>query len=363
MTDAALSPDNKWLASSSLASDVSIAPTDPKDTGDPYALEFANDDQAALHGGGFAIFSVRFSHDGEKLVAGTSAGTICEYDITRRQAQHYYTEHDDDINAVCYAGKDSRHILFSGSDDCTIKIWDTRDMSDSRPASVLAGHTQGITYIDSKQDGRYILSNGKDQTMKLWDIRKCLRPERYTELRPKAFTRNQDYRYDYRSDDYDDFHYFRHPHDSSVVTFRGHKVQRTLIRCHFAPAGSADSRYVYSGSADGKVYIWNLDGIIKATIDVKAATRNRIRPPPHNLWSGWFRPRRGDWDTVVRDVGWHPNAPFLVASAWNGPGLHAGTATVHGYNDNEGDDEFDPPADRSLNQKLEPYRISQGHQG
>jgi WD repeat-containing protein 23 len=34
------------------------------------------------------------------------------------------------------------------------------------------GHLEGITFVDSRGDGRYFISNGKDQTTKLWDIRK-----------------------------------------------------------------------------------------------------------------------------------------------------------------------------------------------
>lgn len=34
------------------------------------------------------------------------------------------------------------------------------------------GHIEGITFIDSRGDGRYLISNGKDQSIKLWDIRK-----------------------------------------------------------------------------------------------------------------------------------------------------------------------------------------------
>lgn len=29
----------------------------------------------------------------------------------------------------------------------------------------------GITYIDSRGDGRYLISNSKDQSIKLWDVR------------------------------------------------------------------------------------------------------------------------------------------------------------------------------------------------
>lgn len=34
------------------------------------------------------------------------------------------------------------------------------------------GHLEGITFLDSRGDGRYFISNGKDQAIKLWDIRK-----------------------------------------------------------------------------------------------------------------------------------------------------------------------------------------------
>lgn len=44
-------------------------------------------------------------------------------------------------------------------------------MADGREVGVFTGHTEGLTYVDSKGDGRYVLSNAKDQTMKLWDIR------------------------------------------------------------------------------------------------------------------------------------------------------------------------------------------------
>ena len=39
------------------------------------------------------------------------------------------------------------------------------------PVGSFAGHRAGITFIDSKADDRYILTNSKDQTIKLWDIR------------------------------------------------------------------------------------------------------------------------------------------------------------------------------------------------
>jgi hypothetical protein len=46
--------------------------------------------------------------------------------------------------------------------------------------------------------------------------------------------------------------------DRSVITFTGHAVAQTLIRCSFSPGPSTGYRYVVSGSADGRVYIWDV---------------------------------------------------------------------------------------------------------
>ncbi|GAB1312265.1 WD40-repeat-containing domain protein [Madurella fahalii] len=357
MTDADLSPDNKWLCFSSLQSNVGIAATDPNDTGDPYSLNLADGGRNGMSEsvfGGFAIFSVRFSGDGRQIVAGTGADSIVVYDIERRKPLHHVRGHSNDVNAVCFADKLSPHILYSGSDDCTIKVWDTRSLGDGREAGAFVGHTEGLTYIDSKGDGRYVLSNGKDQSMKLWDLRMAMSTTQFRELDPTSYTRSREYEYDYRWQDYHDYQWFQHPHDNSLVTFRGHKVQRTLIRCHFSPPNSTDSRYVYSGSYDGHVYVWNLDATLAAKIDVRSATKSNVRMRPERRHRLRHRDICG-WEALVRDVGWHPNAPIFVASAWSGPAMDGGTASLHSYNECESD-EGEPEMGASVNEKLQPYR-------
>uniref|UniRef100_A0A0D2XI47 Uncharacterized protein n=1 Tax=Fusarium oxysporum (strain Fo5176) TaxID=660025 RepID=A0A0D2XI47_FUSOF len=309
LTDASLSPDNKWLAYTSIQTMVSIAPTDPNDTGDPYTLDLDDGPPHGWHGRrGFGIWSIRFSGDGRELVAGTSAASIVVYDIESRTVLHHVRGHSDDVNAVCFADKMSPHILYSGSDDTTIKVWDRRSMGDHREAGAFVGHIEGLTYIDSKGDGRYILSNGKDQSMKLWDIRMAMSTDRYNELDLTAHANTSGF--DYRGGIYDDEDWDVHPHDNSLVTFRGHKVLRTLIRCHFSPPTSTNSRYVYSGSTDGKVYVWNMDASLAGIVDVKKATM-RTRPMD-NRHRFYHFDEPGNWGTCVRDASWHPTAPLLV---------------------------------------------------
>src|SRR6266536_960230 len=113
--------------------------------------------------------------------------------------------------------------------------------------------------------------------MKLWDLRMVMSPRDYERIKPlRRVAREQ--RFDYRWGSYDEHDWYQDEHDNSIVTFRGHKVLRTLIRCHFSPPGSTNSRYVYSGSENGKVYVWNMDATLAGTVDVFSATEN-TRPP------------------------------------------------------------------------------------
>ena len=110
---------------------------------------------------------------------------------------------------------------------------------------------------------------------------------------------------------------------------------KTLIRCHFSPPGSTDGRYIYSGSHDGKIYIWNLDGTrASEPINVLAATKNS-RPVADEQYVDRYDyyGRGGVWKTIVRDCSWHPSAPVIAATSWNGWDHGLGTCTVHSWAD------------------------------
>jgi DDB1- and CUL4-associated factor 11 len=319
ITDASLSPDNRWLAYSSIRHIVCLAPTDPSDTSDPALLDFTNFAPSADASArrptsdwgrrGFGIWSLRFSGDGREIVAGTSDHTVVVYDLETRQSVLQLANHEEDVNAVCFGDTSSPHILYSGSDDQTLRVWDRRSMADGREAGVFVGHTEGLTYIDSKGDGRYVISNGKDQMMKLWDLRKMMSPNKFRNVNLRRYATN----FDYRFNSYDPMDYIPNPHDCSVVTFRGHNVLKTLIRCHFSPAGSTNSRYVYSGSEDGSVWVWNMDGTVKGKVDVSKATLGTRPRHPDVVSYGYEINRHGSgWKTCVRDASWHPSAPVLA---------------------------------------------------
>lgn len=64
-----------------------------------------------------------------------------------------------------------------------------------KPSGVLVGHTEGITNVSAKGDGRYIISNGKDQALRLWDLRKMCNSGDFDKICDRDFrSPNYDYR-------------------------------------------------------------------------------------------------------------------------------------------------------------------------
>ncbi|KAI9290982.1 WD40 repeat-like protein, partial [Neoconidiobolus thromboides FSU 785] len=305
ITDATLSRNNKWLAYSSIAPIAYLTRTDVTDDIQS-RLSFSNSRREE-----FGIWSLRFSSDGKEIVAGTSNRSIMILDIESKTVVFDQKGHRDDVNAVCFAD-DSSQIMFSGSDDSLIKVWDRRSMygNDCSPAGTLVGHTAGLTFVASKGDGRYCISNSKDQSMKLWDIRKLVSVDRFD------LTSHVDsvLQFDYRILSYPLNSPLTHPDDVSVMTYKGHEVLSTLIRCHFSPAASTGQKYLYTGSSNGKIHIYNLDGTVAQILDTNGAMRGgRSSGSSRSNRSGNYSHTK----KVVRDVAWHPNYPIIIASCWD----------------------------------------------
>ncbi|XP_048442908.1 LEC14B protein-like [Pyrus x bretschneideri] len=292
VTDTSLSPDQRHLVYASMSPIVHMVDVGSSET-ESHAniteihegLDFSSGDDDG--GYSFGIFSIKFSTDGHELVAGSSDDSIYVYDLEANKLSLRIPAHSYDVNTVCFADE-SGHLIYSGSDDTLCKVWDRRCLQTTgKPAGVLTGHLEGIAFIDSKGDGRYFISNGKDQTIKLWDIRKMSSsPTRTPGLRISEW--------DYRWMDYpSQAKGMKHPSDQSVATYRGHSVLRTLIRCYFSPAYSTGQKYIYTGSHNSYVYIYDL------VTGAQVATLKHHKAP-------------------VRDCSWHPYYPMLVSSSWDG---------------------------------------------
>ena len=140
-----------------------------------------------------------------------------------------------------------------------------------------------------KGDGRYIASNGKDQLLKVWDLRRMLSNENIRDI--PAGTK-----FDYTMEMYplwDNQKKLRE--DTSLFTFRGHHIYNTLIKCQFSPRETTGQRYISTGSADGSVYIFD------------------------TLTGGTAMHLRSDLQKdTVKEVSWHPSKPIIATSSFKG---------------------------------------------
>jgi WD repeat-containing protein 23 len=142
----------------------------------------------------------------------------------------------------------------------SLAVWDRRSFGSARnkPEGMFIGHTEGVTYLSSKGDGVYFLSNSKDQTLKLWDVRKAAEFSDSAYRAPGFSARGQ---WDYRMSFYPGTPgQTKLAADNSTVTCVGHHTLSTLIRCGFSPFMQNGSRYLYCGSFDGSVCIYDLAG-------------------------------------------------------------------------------------------------------
>ncbi|QDZ20893.1 WD40 repeat domain-containing protein [Chloropicon primus] len=299
VTDTVLSPQEPILAYSTISPVVHAVKYEWGEDSGAENSGASPDAHAALNFGGsnteaaFGIWALEFSSDGKHLLAGSSDCMTYLYDVEAQELVFGATSHLDDVNTVCFAGQDDQ-VFLSGSDDAMIKCWDKRCGAPggpglSRPQGVLQGHTEGVTYISPRKDGRYFVSNAKDQKLKVWDLRLMGSPDS-----KGSKGRVSKFEWDYRWQDYPgDVETVKHPGDRSVMTFTGHKVVQTLIRCRWSPAETTGQRYVISGSQCGGLFVF--DTLTGGTAGVLEHHKS-----------------------VLRDCDWHPHRPMLASVGWDG---------------------------------------------
>ncbi|GMT01093.1 hypothetical protein PENTCL1PPCAC_23267, partial [Pristionchus entomophagus] len=245
-----------------------------------------------------AVFSVRFSHDEQDILCGNSDSEVYIIDVERATKKIAIPAHADDTNCVMWGDGDPNIFLTAG-DDGLCKVWDARMLDAASlaaagepvPVGTFAGHRDGITSIDTRGDSRYVLTNSKDQTIKIWDIRRFSSYDAINATRAAVAKQDWDYRWQpcpaMR----------KRPAmplegDSSIATLRGHSILHTLVRARWSPARTGH-RYIYTGCARGDVVVYD-------TVEMR---------PVHRL-SGH--------KAIVRDAIWADDANEIFTTSWDG---------------------------------------------
>lgn len=254
-----------------------------------------------------AAFSVAWSHDDGKILMGRAARVGYSV-VDNRTGHHTWQKGHSDMNQAAWAaGSDT--VFFGGMDSGRLHQYDLREKRSL--VRTFVGHLGGLTSCDVHFNGVHVLTTAKDGRSKLWDVRMgSLRGTEQPESQYEQLDETYD-QYRVRADYRQTLSYLPpsqedHPLDESVVTYSGAFVVKSLVRSEFSPCGG----YVASGSADGIVRVWKLNGTLATCLQShRSLQTSTVTPRDHSLDGA-----RASLSSLIRDISWHPKTNSLASS-------------------------------------------------
>ncbi|KAM3085030.1 hypothetical protein ACMFMG_003467 [Clarireedia jacksonii] len=117
-----------------------------------------------LEGHSHWVASVAFSPDGKIVASGSDDETIRLWDTATGERLQTLEGHSHSVSSVAFS-PDSK-IVASGSYDKTIRLWDT---ATGERLQTLEGHSDSVTSVAFSPDGKIVASGSYDKTIRLWD--------------------------------------------------------------------------------------------------------------------------------------------------------------------------------------------------
>uniref|UniRef100_H0YWG7 Bromodomain and WD repeat-containing protein 1 n=1 Tax=Taeniopygia guttata TaxID=59729 RepID=H0YWG7_TAEGU len=162
-------------------------------------------------------------------------------------------------SVYCIAFDRSGRRIFTGSDDCLVKIWAT---DDGRLLSTLRGHSAEISDMAVNYENTLLAAGSCDKVVRVWCLRTC----------------------------------------APLAVLQGHSASITSIQ--FSPARKGTTRYLTSTGADGTICFWQWHASTMKFKDrpVKFAERSRpgVQISCSSFSSGGMFIATGSTDHVIR---------------------------------------------------------------
>ena len=133
------------------------------------------------------------------LASGSADGVVKVWDIHRGHITHVFKGHGGVVSALTFnyprdpssiATVDVKMQLVTGSVDTKIRVFDLGDAAARtsgrpKPEAILEGHVSVPRGLDVSQDGKWLLSAGRDSVALLWDISPLRAPKRTSKGKEK----------------------------------------------------------------------------------------------------------------------------------------------------------------------------------
>ncbi|WP_333237885.1 TIR domain-containing protein, partial [Microcoleus sp. AT13-A5] len=117
-----------------------------------------------LQGHEGSVLSVALSLDGKTIVSGSQDGTVRLWDTSGKAIGQPFKGHEGSVLSVALS-LDGKTIVTGGGDG-TVRLWDTSGKAIGQP---FKGHKGEVNSVAFSPDGKTIVSGSSDKTVRLWD--------------------------------------------------------------------------------------------------------------------------------------------------------------------------------------------------
>jgi len=257
------SPDGQHLASASFDRRILLW--------NVYGEHCAN--YSMIEGHKNAVLEVHWSADGEELVSCSADTMVSLWDAVVGTRLRKLQGHSAVVNSCCPSRKGAL-LVASGGDDKVAKLWDAR--AKACQATFRAEEAQAVTAVALSDDASQLFAGGIDNVVRVWDARKGGEVLRTLAGHTHTITS--------LSLSPDGNHLLSNGMDNAVrcwdvrpfvagdggadgggggdgarcvkqFTGASHNFEQTLLRCSW----SADGAQVGCGSSDRNAYVWDFD--------------------------------------------------------------------------------------------------------
>jgi WD40 repeat protein len=283
------------------------------------------------------VHCLSLNQNGHLLYSGSDDGTVKEWNLANSICQYTFEAHQDWVRTIALSN--DGQFLYSGGSDGTIKEW--RIAEGIIYQQTFESHQDRVNTIALSADGKLLYSGSNDGTIKEWDIVDgiCIQTFEGHQDGVSAILLSADGKLLYSGSDDTTIKEWRIDDGICQKTFEGHQNWVRTI------ALNIDNKMLYSGSGDLMIKEWRIaDGICQRTFKSHQDRVSTIAlsVDGENLYSGSYDRTIKEWkiaDSVCQQtIDSYQDWVRAIALSTDGKSLYSGShdRTIKQWNINDG---------------------------